>query len=119
MTTEDQNYPGAGTINSTSFDIERKQLISSVRLKNHVRLVLGFLIIAILSNLTTVILLLAGKSSGKYTLTTILMEFSAVTMITPYNDGTTHVIFEPLDFIAKLAALAPKPRVNLTRFHIP
>ena len=36
---------------------------------------------------------------------------------TRYRDGTTHVIFEPLDFIAKLAALAPKPRVNLTRFH--
>jgi len=53
---------------------------------------------------------------------------------TPYRDGTTHVIFEPLDFtvpahpcahgisasmhvIAKLAALIPKPRVNLTRFH--
>lgn len=36
---------------------------------------------------------------------------------TPYNDGTTHVIFEPLDFIGKLAALVPKPRVNLTRFH--
>jgi hypothetical protein len=30
---------------------------------------------------------------------------------------TTHVIFELLDFIAKLAALVPKPRVNLTRFH--
>jgi hypothetical protein len=28
-----------------------------------------------------------------------------------------HVIFEPLDFIAKLAALVPKPRLNLTRFH--
>jgi hypothetical protein len=28
-----------------------------------------------------------------------------------------HVIFEPVDFIAKLAALVPKPRVNLTRFH--
>jgi hypothetical protein len=28
-----------------------------------------------------------------------------------------HIIFEPLDFIAKLAALVPKPRVNLTRFH--
>ena len=28
-----------------------------------------------------------------------------------------HVIFEPLDFIARLAALVPKPRVNLTRFH--
>ena len=36
---------------------------------------------------------------------------------TPYRDGTTHVIFEPLDFIAKLAALVPKPRTNLTRFH--
>lgn len=34
---------------------------------------------------------------------------------TPYRDGTTHVIFEPLDFIARLAALAPRPRVNLTR----
>ena len=34
---------------------------------------------------------------------------------TPYRDGTTHVIFEPLDFIARLAALVPKPRVNLTR----
>jgi hypothetical protein len=36
---------------------------------------------------------------------------------TPYRDGTTHVIFEPLDFISKLASLVPKPRVNLTRFH--
>jgi hypothetical protein len=34
---------------------------------------------------------------------------------TPYRDGTTHVIFEPVDFLAKLAALVPKPRVNLTR----
>ena len=34
-----------------------------------------------------------------------------------YRDGTTHVIFEPLDFLARLAALVPKPRVNLTRFH--
>lgn len=36
---------------------------------------------------------------------------------TPYRDGTTHVIFEPLDFMAKLAALVPKPRANLTRYH--
>jgi hypothetical protein len=46
---------------------------------------------------------------------------------TPYRDGTTgdrrsHAIFErgglpPLDFIARLVALVPKPRVNLTRFH--
>ena len=38
-------------------------------------------------------------------------------MKTPYRDGMTHVIFEPLDFIARLAALVPKPRINLTRFH--
>ena len=36
---------------------------------------------------------------------------------TPYSDGTTHVIFDPLDFTAKLASLVPKPKVNLTRFH--
>jgi len=61
---------------------------------------------------------------------------------TPYRDGTTHVIFEPLDFmvhipvchafgaacgcanrlscrfvIARLAALVPKPRAHLTRYH--
>jgi ribosomal protein S27E len=36
---------------------------------------------------------------------------------TPYRDGTTHVFFQPLDFIARLAALVPKPRVNLTRYH--
>jgi hypothetical protein len=41
---------------------------------------------------------------------------------TPRNDGTVHVIFErggppPLDFMARLAALVPKPRGNLTRFH--
>jgi hypothetical protein len=36
---------------------------------------------------------------------------------TPYRDGTTHVIFEPRDLLARLAALVPKPRVNLTRFH--
>ena len=34
---------------------------------------------------------------------------------TPYGDGTTHVIFEPLGLIARLAALVPKPRVNFTR----
>jgi len=36
---------------------------------------------------------------------------------TPYRDGTTHVIFEPLDFMSKLAALVPAPRVHLTRYH--
>jgi hypothetical protein len=36
---------------------------------------------------------------------------------TPYRDGTTHVIFEPEDFIARLAALVPKSRAQLTRYH--
>jgi hypothetical protein len=36
---------------------------------------------------------------------------------TPYRDGTTHVIFEPEDFIARLVALVPIPRAHLTRYH--
>ena len=36
---------------------------------------------------------------------------------TPFKDGTTHVFFSPLDFIGKLAALVPPPRLNLTRFY--
>lgn len=36
---------------------------------------------------------------------------------TPYRDGTTHVVFEPEDFLSRVAALVPSPRVNLTRFH--
>jgi len=36
---------------------------------------------------------------------------------TPYRDGTTHIIFDPLDFIARLVSLVPPPRVNLTRYH--
>jgi hypothetical protein len=36
---------------------------------------------------------------------------------TPYSNGTTHVLFEPLDFIARLVALVPRPGVNLTCYH--
>jgi len=32
---------------------------------------------------------------------------------TPWRDGTTHVVHDPLDFIAKLAALIPRPHRNL------
>ena len=55
---------------------------------------------------------------------------------TRWLNGTTHVIVEPLDFmfrmngmpraqgcagaaIARLAALVLRPRLNITRFHIP
>ena len=34
------------------------------------------------------------------------------TLKTPYRDGTTHVVVEPLDFIARLAALVPPPRIG-------
>jgi hypothetical protein len=36
---------------------------------------------------------------------------------TPYCDGTTHIVLDPLDFMARLAALVPPPRMHLTRFH--
>ena len=44
------------------------------------------------------------------------------TLKTPYRDGTTQVAFDrgghpSVDFVARLAALVPKPRVNLTRYH--
>jgi hypothetical protein len=35
----------------------------------------------------------------------------------PWRDGTSTVIFEPQDFMAKLAVLVPAPRAHLTRYH--
>ena len=35
----------------------------------------------------------------------------------PFGDGTTHVVLDPMNFIARLAALVPRPRANLTRYH--
>ncbi len=39
------------------------------------------------------------------------------TLKTPYRDGTTHLVLEPLDLMARLAALVPPPRMHLTRYH--
>ena len=39
------------------------------------------------------------------------------TLKTPYRDGTTHIVLEPLDLMARLAALVPRPRMHLTRYH--
>jgi hypothetical protein len=36
---------------------------------------------------------------------------------TPWTDGTTGVVFSPLEFLEKLSALVPPPRIHLTRFH--
>ncbi len=35
----------------------------------------------------------------------------------PWRDGTTSVVFEPLDFIARLVTAIPPPRAHLLRFH--
>jgi len=35
----------------------------------------------------------------------------------PFRDGTTHILFTPQDFLARLAVLVPRPRANLTRYH--
>jgi hypothetical protein len=34
-----------------------------------------------------------------------------------WRDGTTHVVFEPLELLEKLAALVPPPRVHQIRYH--
>jgi len=35
----------------------------------------------------------------------------------PWSDGTTHLAFEPLVFLERLAALVPRPRVHLVTYH--
>ena len=40
-----------------------------------------------------------------------------LTLKTPYRDGTTHLVMSPLEFMQRLAALVPRPRLNLIRFH--
>ncbi len=35
----------------------------------------------------------------------------------PFSDSTSHLVFSPVEFIEKLAALVPPPRAHLTRFH--
>ena len=35
-----------------------------------------------------------------------------------WRDGTSHMIYEPLELVEKLAALVPPPRFNLTRYHL-
>ena len=35
----------------------------------------------------------------------------------PWRDGTTHIVMSPLQFMQRLAALVPRPRLHLIRFH--
>ena len=36
---------------------------------------------------------------------------------TPWKDGSTHVVYEPVEFVSKLAALIPRPHKNLVLYH--
>lgn len=36
---------------------------------------------------------------------------------TPYSDGTSHMVFDPLEFIGRLTALIPRPHKNLLVYH--
>jgi hypothetical protein len=36
---------------------------------------------------------------------------------TPWRDGTTHLVMSPLEFMQRLAALVPRPRLHLIRYH--
>jgi hypothetical protein len=40
-----------------------------------------------------------------------------LTLKTPYRDGTTYIVMSPLEFIQRLAALVPRPRLDLIHFH--
>jgi len=40
-----------------------------------------------------------------------------VTLKTPWRDGTSHLCFEPLTLIERLAALTPRPRINVVLYH--
>ncbi|MGH8523327.1 MAG: transposase [Gammaproteobacteria bacterium] len=40
-----------------------------------------------------------------------------LTLKTPYRDGTTHLVMSPLEFLQRLAALVPRPRLHIIRFH--
>ena len=35
----------------------------------------------------------------------------------PWRDGTTHIVMSPLEFMQRLAALVPRPKLHLIRFH--
>ena len=34
-----------------------------------------------------------------------------------FRNGTTHVVMSPLEFMQRLTALVPRPRLHLIRFH--
>jgi hypothetical protein len=35
----------------------------------------------------------------------------------PYSDGTTHIVMTQLELLEKIAAIIPRPKIHLTRYH--
>ena len=50
--------------------------------------------------------------AGSYRVGNVVLQLKS-----PYRDGTTHIVMSPLEFMQRLAALVPRPRLNLIRFH--
>jgi hypothetical protein len=42
----------------------------------------------------------------------LLVELKSV-----WRDGTSHLVFDPIEFLEKLAAITPRPAVNLVVYH--
>ena len=40
-----------------------------------------------------------------------------LTLKTAWTDGTQHLVFEPLELLERLAAITPRPRINLVLYH--
>src|SRR5262249_17777928 len=40
-----------------------------------------------------------------------------LTLKAEWSDGTTHLLFEPIELLERLAALTPRPRINLVLYH--
>jgi len=40
-----------------------------------------------------------------------------VTLKAEWHDGTTHLLFTPVELLERLAALTPRPRINLVLYH--
>jgi hypothetical protein len=43
---------------------------------------------------------------------------SRVELKRPWRDGTTHLLFGPVEFLEKLAALTPRPEITLALYHV-
>ena len=39
------------------------------------------------------------------------------TLKKPYSDGTTHIVMTKLELLEKIAAIIPRPKIHLTRYH--